>query len=138
VRLADFGLSGFADATLVTHTSNNAGSIRWMAPELHIPEIFDLKELRRTAASDVYALACVALEIYTGNYPFSDILRDGAVILKVTEGQRPIRPSTGMGRAISDDLWCLIELCWQQAPSDRPQMLDVVERLESMSIGNQI
>ena len=63
MRLADFGLSGFADATLVTHTSNNAGSIRWMAPELHIPEIFDLKELRRTAASDVYALACVALEV---------------------------------------------------------------------------
>jgi hypothetical protein len=37
-----------------------------MAPELHNPEIFDLKELRRTAASDVYALACVALEVGDG------------------------------------------------------------------------
>jgi hypothetical protein len=64
--LADFGLAGFADATLVTHTSNNAGSIRWMAPELHNPEIFDLKQLRRTAESDVYALACVALEVDDG------------------------------------------------------------------------
>jgi len=133
VRLADFGLAGFADATLVTHTSNNAGSIRWMAPELHNPEIFDLKELRRTAASDVYAFACVVLEIYTGNYPFSDTPRDGTVILKVMQGQRPIRPMVDTGKTVSDDLWCLIELCWQQAPSDRPQMLSVVERLQHLN-----
>jgi hypothetical protein len=37
-----------------------------MAPELHNPEIFDLKQLRRTVASDVYALACVALEVHDG------------------------------------------------------------------------
>ena len=33
-----------------------------MAPELHNPEDFNL-ELRRTAASDVYAFACVGLEV---------------------------------------------------------------------------
>jgi serine/threonine protein kinase len=66
-RLADFGLAGFADATIVTHgTSSNAGSIRWMAPELHNSELLDLKQLRRTDTSDIYAFACVGLEVGDG------------------------------------------------------------------------
>lgn len=63
VRLADFGLAGFADATFATHTSTHAGSIRWMAPELHEPELFHIDGLRRTKASDVYSFACVILEV---------------------------------------------------------------------------
>ena len=54
-QLADFGLAGWAD---VTSTSNHAGSVRWMAPELHTSEIF-----RRTKLSDVYAFACVFVEV---------------------------------------------------------------------------
>jgi len=97
VRLANFGLAGFADAT---HTSNSDGFIRWMAPELHDPEICGLNKPKRTAASDVYALACVALEIYTRNYTFSDTPYDNTVILKVIQGQRPIRPMDDTGRTL--------------------------------------
>jgi hypothetical protein len=29
-------------------------------------------------------------------------------------------------------MWDLIELCWLQDPSDRPQIQDVVEKLEEL------
>jgi serine/threonine protein kinase len=56
--LADFGLAGWADATLATSTSNHAGLVRWMAPELHM-----LKTFCRTKLSNVYAFACVSVEV---------------------------------------------------------------------------
>jgi hypothetical protein len=97
-----------------------------MAPELHDPEAFDLKQLRRTDASDIYAFACVGLEIYTAREPFCDIARDTMVILKVMQGGRPARP---VEQTLSDDLWTLIQLCWQQQPSDRPKIEDVVPQI---------
>ncbi|KIK61707.1 hypothetical protein GYMLUDRAFT_165708 [Collybiopsis luxurians FD-317 M1] len=60
--LADFGLAVFEDATMGT-PSQQAGSVRWMAPELHHPQAFKLKDFRRTFASDVYSFACVCVEV---------------------------------------------------------------------------
>ena len=146
VRLADFGLAGFADATLATHTSTHAGSIRWMAPELHNPELFDIDGTRRTKASDVYSFACVVLEVrcclpphgtilsfsklHTLNYPFSDISRDSTVIWKVMNGERPPRPVL---EVLDDFLWAVVEECWRQHPSHRPEMEVVVERTTQLS-----
>ncbi|THU86282.1 kinase-like protein [Dendrothele bispora CBS 962.96] len=36
--LTDFGLTVFNDATASSSTSRRGGSVRWKAPELHIPE----------------------------------------------------------------------------------------------------
>jgi serine/threonine protein kinase len=60
-RLADFGLACWADATLSTSTSNHVSSVRWMAPELFHPS----DAFCRTTLSDVYAFACVAIEVAT-------------------------------------------------------------------------
>jgi serine/threonine protein kinase len=62
-RLADFGLAGWADATMATSTSNHAGSVRWMAPELHAVEP---SPFCRTKRSDVYAFACISVEVSYG------------------------------------------------------------------------
>ncbi|KAJ7279128.1 kinase-like domain-containing protein [Mycena rebaudengoi] len=61
--LADFGLTSLSDTTTATHTSNRAGSIRWMAPELIDPDRFGHRQFTRTPASDVYAFGCVCLEV---------------------------------------------------------------------------
>ncbi|KAG6854562.1 hypothetical protein C0991_004898 [Blastosporella zonata] len=50
--LSDFGLTVFGDATVATHSSNPHGSVRWMAPELLNPEIFDMERFIKTQARD--------------------------------------------------------------------------------------
>ncbi|KAJ7778413.1 kinase-like domain-containing protein, partial [Mycena metata] len=59
--LTDFGLSAFSDAYTST-TSNQGGSLQWMAPELLNPDRFGTK-FSRTPATDVYAYGCVCLEV---------------------------------------------------------------------------
>ncbi|THU85550.1 kinase-like protein, partial [Dendrothele bispora CBS 962.96] len=61
--LTDFGLTVFNDATASSSTSRRGGSVRWMAPELHIPESFGMSSSRLTPETDVYAFGCVCLEV---------------------------------------------------------------------------
>ncbi|KAJ7266635.1 kinase-like domain-containing protein [Mycena rebaudengoi] len=58
-QLADFGLAVVTDATIDTTSTTQRGSLRWMAPELLNPEL----EFKRTRASDVYAFACLCVEV---------------------------------------------------------------------------
>ncbi|KAJ7721142.1 kinase-like domain-containing protein, partial [Mycena metata] len=88
--LADFGLSVFANATSVTHTSTRAGSLYWMAPELIDPDRFGCR-FSRTPASNVYAFGCVCFEVRDA-YTFSlhsRILND-SVIHRLTTIFRPL------------------------------------------------
>ncbi|KAJ7224784.1 kinase-like domain-containing protein [Mycena rebaudengoi] len=114
--LADFGLTSFTDATVATTTSHQASTLRWMAPELIDPDRFGL-QFRRTKATDVYAFACVCLELYTGRPPFAEI-REGGVVLKIVRGERPARPSTTP--PMSDALWKCVNAWWAEDPATRP------------------
>ncbi|KAK7438585.1 hypothetical protein VKT23_017920 [Stygiomarasmius scandens] len=129
--LTDFGLTVFNDATVATFTSRREGSVRWMAPELHVPESFGLDRFRLTPETDIYSFGCVCLELYTGRAPFADILHDSAVMLKVIQGIRPERP-TG-GHEMSDQLWRMVEMCWSQHFADRLKTNEVLEFTRSLS-----
>ncbi|KDQ54667.1 hypothetical protein JAAARDRAFT_182151 [Jaapia argillacea MUCL 33604] len=126
VRLADFGLIGFADATTQSQSGHRSGSVRWMAPELHSPELFaDIHKFQRTAASDIYAFGCVCLEIYTGLPPFFDYPHDSAALLQIMIGNRPVRPlATQVYKPMSDVLWDFVERCWAQQPLSRPNVVE--------------
>ncbi|KAF9007325.1 kinase-like protein, partial [Hymenopellis radicata] len=130
--LTDFGLTVFHDATPATSTSRHEGSVRWMAPELHMPSKFAMARFQRTPASDIYAFGCVCLELYTGRAPFHDIVHETQIILGVIEGQRPDRP-TYTDPILSDELWRLIQACWSEKFSDRPSTSDVVSILKDLS-----
>ncbi|KAJ7760609.1 kinase-like domain-containing protein [Mycena maculata] len=103
-QLADFGLAIVTDATLGTTSTTSDGSWRWMAPEL-----FDLQaeSKKRTKASDVYAFACLCIEIYTGEQPFPSIREHITVVFEILKQMRPPRPSGPPDgtRAMSDRLW---------------------------------
>ncbi|KAJ6589560.1 kinase-like domain-containing protein, partial [Mycena capillaripes] len=122
-QLADFGLAIVTDATFGTTSSTQGGSLRWMAPELYDPQV---ESRKRTKASDVYAFACLCIEIYTGEQPFWSIQPDIAVIFQIRDQKCPPRPSNsgafGGTRPMSDRLWATVEACWAHEPSDRPDM----------------
>ncbi|KAJ7301097.1 kinase-like domain-containing protein [Mycena albidolilacea] len=128
-QLADFGLAIVTDAT--RNSTKERGSSRWMAPELHDHEL----EFKRTEASDVYAFACLCIEIYTGAQPFWNIRQDMTVVLLVLDQKRPPRPSSSGPpdgtRAMSDGLWAIVERCWAHKPLDRPVMKEVLGLIRS-------
>ncbi|KAI3621402.1 ste ste20 paka protein kinase [Moniliophthora roreri] len=121
-RLADFGLTVFADATR-HNTTDYSGTIQWMAPEL----LFSPGESqRRMFASDIYAYGCVCVEVYMGKLPFPDT-GEARVILEVSAGKRPKRLNM-----MSDALWSLVEMCWHENRNVRPRSQQAVAELDRM------
>ncbi|KAG7090079.1 hypothetical protein E1B28_011696 [Marasmius oreades] len=117
-RLADFGLSREAHGTTMVETSTGGikGSLRWMALEMFQPSTTrDSNEDR--SPRDIYAYACTIVEIMTGKPPFPDLL-DVAVITQVLLNRaRPERPT---GVWCPDNVWELVEGCWDQEWPKRP------------------
>ncbi|KAJ6582047.1 kinase-like domain-containing protein, partial [Mycena capillaripes] len=116
LQICDFGLVKWSETSLITGGSRAAGTYRYMAPEL-----FGSDSARPSFDSDVYAFACLALEMYTGRVPFFGC-KDIVVPGNVMAGKRPPRPSSPV---VPDHLWDLIEVCWSQEPIARPSMENV-------------
>ncbi|KAJ7834985.1 kinase-like domain-containing protein [Mycena olivaceomarginata] len=127
VRLTDFGLA----TTIVdgegdqSSTSNRAGSVRWFAPELIDPRWFGAERFVRTRATDVYAFACVCIELHTGKPPFAE-LTDAAVIFKVVQGERPERPET-----MTDTVWKIVTATWTENGHERLPTSAIISLLEA-------
>ncbi|KAF7378237.1 Kinase-like protein [Mycena sanguinolenta] len=123
--LTDFGLTVLVDAS-TSATRNGAGCGRWMAPEI-------LENHPRTRASDIYAFACVCLELYTGHPPFhGELLLTPAVAYHVVAKQK--RPNRPAGNVIPDLVWDLMEKCWAHDVADRPSILGILLRLPTNDV----
>lgn len=135
VRLADFGLLTIvSDSTYPTTSSSNAnaGTTRWMSPELIDPDQFGFQNCRRTKESDCYALGMVVLEVLTGQAPFPRYT--GLTVMKrVVDGERPGRPQGARAAWFTDSLWETLEQCWSPRPKDRPTVGAVLGCLERVS-----
>jgi serine/threonine protein kinase len=138
---------------MISEAPNNrgAGNIRYLAPERFNPASSDM---RRTAASDVYAFACVCLlvsllsytlayiqylrsiQLYTMKHPFHQYREDVTVIMQVVLNQRPARQDQEFCHPMTDVMWQLVEDAWNQDPAARPSMLHLEERLRSMTTVN--
>ena len=110
-----------------------AGTPRWMSPELIDPEKFGSADGRPTKPSDCYALGMLIYEVLSGKAPLFQHNRY-AVIARILEGERPARPSQGGHEVLfTDDVWGILGHCWQPTPGDRPRIGDVLECLEKAS-----
>ncbi|KAF8184572.1 kinase-like domain-containing protein [Mycena galopus ATCC 62051] len=122
--IIDFGSSSMVDARIRGSSPSQGGAmpLRWQAPEL-------LKGANSNLGSDVYAFGCVCYEVLTGHIPFYDLRHDGVVIMAVARGRRPTRLQSCTGTPVLDNLWDLIQDCWEQNPDKRPTASQIVERL---------
>ena len=134
-RLADFGLLTIvSDSThpVTTTSSEGAGTMRWMSPELLDPERFGSENGRPTKESDCYALGMVVLEVLTGRVPFPNC-NNLVVMRKIVEGEQPEKPQGPEAVWFTDDLWATLEQCWVPKPELRPTVEGVLERLRQGS-----
>ena len=141
--LIDFGLSRILQQSGFT-TKTMAGSWRWMAPEL-FNEIEGQPNPRVTAASDTYSFSMTVIEvspslasissalltilqIFTGSMPFADVRNDALVVHHVLGGKRPKRETC---QEIDQNLWNILQSCWNTDPTQRPSMSTVLAFLQS-------
>ncbi|KJA22041.1 hypothetical protein HYPSUDRAFT_186740 [Hypholoma sublateritium FD-334 SS-4] len=121
--IADFGLSAFTECRSYWNFpigyntddsgKSGAGTLRWMAPELFIPEDFDRSAALPTFESEVFAFGMTIYEIYSGRIPhYEDNIC--LVISNITKGNRPQRPA-----GLPDHIWRLIQKCWAHQPAVR-------------------
>jgi hypothetical protein len=145
--LIDFGVAKVEQIqTVVTSAGESHGTIRWMAPEI-------FRGSGLSTRTDTYAFAMTCLEvrlylkapawdingayqkIFSGTHPFPHIERDVQVLFVVgVENRRPERPKgLADARGLNDDLWRLIESCWDQDPLTRPSMSNVLLQLDRIA-----
>ena len=128
-RLSDFGLIRITSEEPTITSIIGATTAQWMSPELLVPDKFDLKESRPTEASDCYALGMVIYEVLSGQTPFAQY-PTLTVVWKVLEGERPKRPQGEEGVWFTDDIWGILERCWEPQPGDRISAETVLLDLE--------
>ncbi|KAF9645406.1 kinase-like protein [Thelephora ganbajun] len=119
-RVADFG---FAMVTrnldsIPSASRHNGYTPRWTAPEI-------LDEGPHSKEADMFAFAMVMIEVFTGAVPFSDKSSPVAT-LSITQGKRPSRPTHP---TFTENLWKLMQCCWDQDPHSRPEVSEALQIL---------
>ena len=127
--LAGFGLLTITSDEQPITPSIEATTAQWTSPELLVPDRFGLKESCPTKASDCYALGMVIYEVLSGQTPFAQY-SSLAVVWKILEGERPMRPQGAQGVWFTDDIRGILERCWKPQPSDRISPKTVLLDLE--------
>ncbi|KAF9781280.1 kinase-like domain-containing protein [Thelephora terrestris] len=133
--LADFGFMTVVDDPSLGMESSKSqvdgGTTPFMAPERLVPSKFGLDSRGSpTKESDIYAMAMVIYQVLTGTLPFGK--KTGPeVVFQVMGGVKPSKPSKALELGLSEELWELLEECWQTERQLRPQVNDVLGRVKS-------
>jgi serine/threonine protein kinase len=121
--LTDFGISSITDQNMKSiMTTLQRGNVRWNSPEL----IFE-DTAEPTCGSDIWGFGMVAVELLTKGIPFQNIVSDGAVILHIHKGNRPVRPD-----GVDESLWNLIDKCWHDTPNQRISAIELESELRKL------
>ncbi|KAJ1569240.1 hypothetical protein HK096_003779 [Nowakowskiella sp. JEL0078] len=132
LKIADFGFAKVKSTETSLHTARGiAGTMRWLAPER-------LHRSKMTESADVYSFAMVMYEILSGGklpFELDGLEEDPQIMMALIKLQRPSRPESILCN--DNQLWNLMEDCWQQDPIIRPTFPQIVARLEAQQILNQ-
>ncbi|KAG6825508.1 hypothetical protein H0H92_003435 [Tricholoma furcatifolium] len=117
--IGDFGLASILPSS--------GGTVMYQAPEIFREEAYNTKE------TDIYALGCLGYEIFVGNTPFVNFAPH-LIASKVIYGYRPERPYPSSPSwnvwGLTENIWTVIEMCWEATPARRPTIDAVIYRLE--------
>ncbi|KAL4068811.1 kinase-like domain-containing protein [Scleroderma yunnanense] len=127
--LTNFAFSWHVDISPGVPSSRNiGGTVNWMAPEL-----FDGDG--PTAEGDVWAFGMTALELFTRKNPFHDRFGATTIMGRIVNGP-PDRPSDNdTSSRMTDTWWNILTQCWNNDPSLRPTISDVVEMVAALKCG---
>ncbi|KAG8918475.1 hypothetical protein FRC02_002343 [Tulasnella sp. 418] len=121
--LTDFGLSRIMDETpetTLTTSSLIRGSIYFLAPEL-------LAGVKRSPASDIWALGGLLFQIATGKHPFYGM--DKNSIIGHLYNKRTPTIAIDAPFSHKDVLLPMIQKCWEINPNDRPTAAEITSFL---------
>jgi len=110
-----------------------------MAPELILCFVEDELNVEHAVSThnDIYAFACICLEVLTGQIPFPIKKNGQAVIIAVMRSDRPLcgaQIPTGLADAKILSLWNLMDKCRHQVPVLRPSMSRMTEVLGLLAV----
>ncbi|MBA0866286.1 hypothetical protein Goshw_019649 [Gossypium schwendimanii] len=97
------------------------GTYRWMAPEVIEHKPYDHK-------ADVFSFGVVLWEMLTGKLPYENLTPLQAAVGVVQKGLRPVIPQHTRPKFVE-----LLERCWQQDPSLRPEFSEITNLLEDLA-----
>ncbi|KAK8472098.1 hypothetical protein PHAVU_002G112500 [Phaseolus vulgaris] len=116
VKVADFGVARVQTQSGVM--TAETGTYRWMAPEVIEHKPYDQK-------ADVFSFGIALWELLTGELPYSCLTPLQAAVGVVQKGLRPTIPKTTHPK-LSE----LLQRCWQQDPTLRPDFSETIEILQ--------
>ncbi|KAG8739710.1 hypothetical protein FRC10_005252 [Ceratobasidium sp. 414] len=100
------------------------------------PETFEEDTPVLQTASDVWGWAMVALELISGRPPYYQTRQSHTVMLDIRLNKRPIRAKHADFEQYAlkpDEMWALLERCWEFEPEKRPTIDEVLVVLEKMT-----
>ncbi|XP_057501595.1 serine/threonine-protein kinase STY46-like [Actinidia eriantha] len=125
VKVADFGVARVKAQTGVM--TAETGTYRWMAPEVIEHKPYDHK-------ADVFSFGIVLWELLTGKLPYEYLTPLQAAVGVVQKGLRPTIPKNTLPKLAE-----LLERCWQQEPTSRPDFSEIIDilRLIAKEVGDE-
>ncbi|XP_068713501.1 tyrosine kinase receptor Cad96Ca-like [Montipora foliosa] len=102
--------------------------VKWTAPEILFGDAADL-----SSKSDVWSYGVVLYEIFTmGGIPYPG-WSEGKTMEELKRGYRMPKPAH-----IANNLYNLMEMCWQELPILRPDFVNISKRLHSFIEGEYL